>query len=269
MAANPGRELRLWQVDAFASAPFRGNPAAVVPMDDWLPDATLQAIAMENNLAETAFLVGSGRQWKLRWFTPAIEIVLCGHATLASGYIVDRILSPGGRGEIAFDTQSGRLTVVPEGERYRLSLPAYKPRPVTDPDVLADVAAALGAKPVEVFKDRMMLAVLQDQTAVEALSPDLRAIAKLPSDGIIVSAPGRDADFVSRYFVPQAGIDEDPVTGSAHCVLAPYWAARLGKTEFFARQVSKRGGELWLRLEGDRVSMAGLVQPYLEGRIVV
>jgi len=262
-------ELRLWQVDAFAAERFRGNPAAVVPLDDWLPDATLQAIAMENNLAETAFLVGSGRHWKLRWFTPAIEIVLCGHATLASGYIVDRHLSPGGSGEIDFDTQSGRLTVVPEGKRYRLSLPAYAPQPVTDAKVLAAVAAALGTKPRAVLQDRMMLAALDDQAAVEGLRPDLRAVATLPSDGIIVSAPGRDADFVSRYFVPQAGIDEDPVTGSAHCLLAPYWATRLGKREFFARQVSKRGGELWLRLEGDRVSMAGHVQPYLEGRIVV
>jgi PhzF family phenazine biosynthesis protein len=262
-------ELRLWQVDAFAAEPFRGNPAAVVPLDAWLPDATLQAIAMENNLAETAFLVGSGRHWKLRWFTPALEIVLCGHATLASGYIVDRHLSPGGQGEIAFDTQSGRLTVVPEGERYRLSLPAYQPRPVTDPAVLAAVAEALGAKPEAVLQDRMLLAVLRDQAAVEQLRPDLRRVATLPSDGIIVTGPGRDADFVSRYFVPQAGIDEDPVTGSAHCLLAPFWAQRLGKREFFARQVSKRGGELWLRLEGDRVSMAGLVQPYLEGRIVV
>ena len=140
---------------------------------------------------------------------------------------------------------------------------------MTDAKVLADVAAALGAKPVAVLQDRMMLAVLGDQAAVEELRPDLRKVATLPSDGVIVTGPGRDADFVSRYFVPQAGIDEDPVTGSAHCVLAPYWAARLGKREFFARQVSKRGGELWLRLEGDRVSMAGKVQPYLEGRIVV
>jgi PhzF family phenazine biosynthesis protein len=267
------RELRLWQVDAFAAAPFRGNPAAVVPMDEWLPDATLQAIALENNLAETAFLVGSGRHWKLRWFTPAIEIVLCGHATLASGYVIDKHLSPGGSGEIAFDTQSGRLTVVPEngpgGERYRLSLPAYKPHPVSDPVVLAAVAEAIGTRPEAVLQDRMMLAVLGDQAAVEQLRPDLRKVATLPSDGVIVTGPGRDADFVSRYFVPQAGIDEDPVTGSAHCLLAPYWGARLGKREFFARQVSKRGGELWLRLEGDRVSMAGKVQPYLEGRIVV
>jgi PhzF family phenazine biosynthesis protein len=224
---------------------------------------------MENNLVETAFIVGSGRHWRLRWFTPAIEVVLCGHATLASGYIVDRHLSPGGSGEIAFETQSGRLTVVPEGERYRLSLPAYKPQSVTDLGVLAAVAEALGTKPEAVLQDRMMLAVLRDKAAVEALRPDLRRVATLPSDGIIVSGPGGDADFVSRYFVPQAGIDEDPVTGSAHCVLAPYWGSRLGKRELFARQVSKRGGELWLRLEGDRVSMAGHVQPYLEGRIVV
>jgi PhzF family phenazine biosynthesis protein len=262
-------ELRLWQVDAFAADRFRGNPAAVVPLDDWLPDATLQAIAAENNLAETAFLVGSGRHWQLRWFTPAIEVVLCGHATLASGYIVDRHLSPRGSGEIAFDTQSGRLTVVPDGERYRLSLPAYRPKAVNDPAVLAAVTEALGVKPQALAQDRMMLALLPDQAAVEGLRPDMRRVAQLPSDGIIVTGPGRDADFVSRYFVPQAGIDEDPVTGSAHCVLAPFWAERLGKRDFFARQVSKRGGELWLKLEGERVQMAGKVQPYLEGRIVV
>jgi PhzF family phenazine biosynthesis protein len=262
-------ELRLWQVDAFAADRFRGNPAAVVPLDAWLPDATLQAIAAENNLAETAFLIGSGRQWQLRWFTPAIEVVLCGHATLASGYIVDRHLSPGGSGEIAFDTQSGRLTVVPEGERYRLSLPAYKPKAVNDPAILAAVTEALGVKPQALVQDRMMLALLADQAAVEGLRPDMRRVAQLPSDGIIVTGPGGDADFVSRYFVPQAGIDEDPVTGSAHCLLAPFWAERLGKRDFFARQVSKRGGELWLKLEGERVQMAGKVQPYLEGRIVV
>jgi PhzF family phenazine biosynthesis protein len=261
-------ELRLWQVDAFAAERFRGNPAAVVPLDDWLPDATLQAIAAENNLAETAFLVGSGRHWKLRWFTPAIEVVLCGHATLASGYVVDRHLAPGS-GEIAFDTRSGRLTVVPEGERYRLTLPAYKPQPVADAAVVSAVTEAIGEKPLALVQDRMMLAMLEDQAAVEGLRPDLRQIAALPGDGLIVTGPGRDADFVSRYFAPHAGIDEDPVTGSAHCVLAPFWAERLDKQEFFARQVSRRGGELWLKLEGDRVSMSGKVQPYLEGRIVV
>lgn len=256
--------LPLWQVDAFASARFKGNPAAVVPLPDWLPDATLQAIAQENNLAETAFLVEEGGGYRLRWFTPAVEVDLCGHATLASGYVVDRHLKPG-IGSVAFSTRSGRLTVTREGERYSLDFPAYPPVPQADPGI----APAIGVAPLEVWAAGMVVALLPDEAAVRAVKPDFRALAALPGDGLIVTSPGQDADFVSRYFVPQSGIDEDPVTGSAHCRLAPFWAARLGKTDFFARQVSARGGELWITLAGERVRIAGQVQPYLEGWIEV
>lgn len=254
----------LWQVDAFASSRFKGNPAAVVPLPDWLPDATLQAIAQENNLAETAFLVEEGEGYRLRWFTPAVEVELCGHATLAAGYVVDRHLRPG-CGRVDFTTHSGPLSVAREGERYRLDLPAYAPAPHVEPGI----AEAIGAAPLEVWAAGMVIALLPDEAAVRAVKPDVRRLVALPGDGLIITAPGQDADFVSRYFVPQAGIDEDPVTGSAHSRLAPFWAPRLGKTDFFARQVSARGGELWVTLAGERVQLAGQVQPYLEGRIEV
>lgn len=265
--------LRLWQVDAFAPRRFAGNPAAVVPLDDWLPDATLQAIAAENNLAETAFLkrLGAAR-WHLRWFTPTVEIRLCGHATLASGYVIDRHLEPGGATPIVFETLSGELRVERQGGRYSLDFPSYPVSRVEDPQRLAAIAAALGQAPLEVWENDMLLALLPDAAAVRAARPDIRAIAALPGDGIILTGDGpggEGADFVSRYFVPQAGNDEDPVTGSAHCRLAPFWAARLGRTAFFARQASRRGGELWVTLAGARVHIAGEVQPYLEGRIAV
>ncbi len=264
--------LPLWQVDAFAAARFQGNPAAVVPLETWLPDSQLQAIAAENNLAETAFLkrLGSGR-WHLRWFTPAVEVKLCGHATLAAGYVIDRHLEPG-VSPIVFETLSGELRVSRAGARYSLDFPAYPVTPVTDPARIDAIAAALGQRPLEVWENVMVLALLPDAAAVRAARPDIRAVASLPGDGIILTGAGAGsdgADFVSRYFVPQAGIDEDPVTGSAHCRLAPFWAARLGRREFFARQVSARGGELWITLAGERVHIAGQVQPYLEGRIEV
>ncbi len=265
--------LPLWQVDAFAAARFKGNPAAVVPLDRWLPDAQLQAIAAENNLAETAFLLrkAPGR-WHLRWFTPAVEVKLCGHATLASGYVIDRHLEPG-VSPIVFETLSGELKVAREGERYRLDLPSYPVKRVADPARIEAIGKAIGQAPREVWENVMVLVLLADADAVAGARPDIRAIARLPGDGIILTGAGGQAaagaDFVSRYFVPQAGIDEDPVTGSAHCRLAPFWAERLGKTAFFARQVSARGGELWLTLAGERVMLAGEVQPYLEGRIAV
>jgi len=260
--------LPLWQVDAFAGRRFQGNPAAVVPLAAWLPDATLQAIAAENNLAETAFLVaesGTGdRAYKLRWFTPAIEIDLCGHATLAAGYVIDHHLAPG-QGPMRFQTRSGELRVTAEGDRYCLDFPSRPPTPVADPGI----GPALGVAPLQVLAQGMLLALLPDAAAVRAARPDFRALAALPGDGLIITAKGDGEDFVSRYFAPFAGIDEDPVTGSAHCLLTPFWAARLGKQRLFARQVSARGGELWLELRGERVLIAGQVQPYLEGFIEV
>ncbi|MEX0759185.1 MAG: PhzF family phenazine biosynthesis protein [Tistlia sp.] len=269
--------LPLYQLDAFADRPFTGNPAAVVPLSGWLPDPTLQAIALENNLAETAFLVrrepaGADLvEYDLRWFTPAIEVDLCGHATLASAAAVQRWLAPGAR-TIRFHTHSGALTVSGDslsGEGLlTMDFPAQPPRPVGTAEAAA-VAAALGQEPEAVLAAGKALAVLADEAAVLAAAPDLARVAALPFDGLIVTAPGHDHDFVSRYFAPHAGIDEDPVTGSAHCVLTPYWAERLGRSRLSARQVSARGGDLRLELKGERVAIGGRVAPYLEGTIEV
>ncbi|MGF1609688.1 MAG: PhzF family phenazine biosynthesis protein [Kiloniellales bacterium] len=261
------QEIPLYQVDAFAARAFGGNPAAVCPLDDWLPDEVMQAIAAENNLSETAFLVRRGRDYDLRWFTPAIEVDLCGHATLASAHVVATHLEPG-REEMAFMTRSGQLTVRREGELFVMDFPAQPPSRLGESEA-ASVAAALGAAPLEVWRAGKTMAVLDNQAAVLAAEPDLDRVAALEGDGLIVTAPGEGCDFVSRYFAPHAGIPEDPVTGSAHCVLTPYWAERLGKQRLSARQVSRRGGELTLELRGERVLIAGRVAPYLEGRIRV
>jgi PhzF family phenazine biosynthesis protein len=261
------QEIPLYQVDAFTARAFGGNPAAVCPLDDWLADEVMQAIAAENNLSETAFLVRRERDYDLRWFTPAVEVDLCGHATLASAHVVATHLEPG-REQMAFMTRSGQLKVAREGELYVMDFPAQPPRRATEAEAVT-IAAALGATPLEVWRDRKNMAVLDSQAAVLAAEPDLDRVAALEGDGLIVTAAGDDCDFVSRYFAPHAGIPEDPVTGSAHCVLTPYWAERLGKSRLSARQVSRRGGELTLELRGDRVLIAGRVAPYLEGRIRV
>jgi PhzF family phenazine biosynthesis protein len=260
--------LALYQVDAFASRLFTGNPAAVVPLDTWLPDATMQAIAAENNLSETAFFVPKGDDYDLRWFTPAIEVDLCGHATLASGYVVMTMLAPQ-KSSVRFHTQSGPLTVSREGQHFALDLPSRPPTPAVMPDKFL---AALGGKPKQILAAAKYLAVYETAEEVAALKPDFAILKSVDKDGIIATAPGPSArlgpcDFVSRYFAPHAGVDEDPVTGSAHCTLVPYWAQRLGKTTLHARQISARGGELHCALKGDRVSMAGGAVLYLEGRI--
>jgi PhzF family phenazine biosynthesis protein len=259
--------LPIYQVDAFADAVFTGNPAAVCPLDRWLPDDLMQAIAAENNLAETAFFVPAGEGWHLRWFTPAIEVELCGHATLASGFIISTILEPG-RATCAFTTQTaGPLTVTRASDRYELALPRRDPPPAPRADGLAD---ALGIAPLAVHAGwGNWMAVLEDEEAVRGLQPNLAALARLDPGCAIVTAPGRAVDFVSRYFAPAAGIPEDPVTGSAHCMLAPYWAGRLGRTRLKARQVSPRGGNLDCRVEADRVVLGGRAVLYLEGSIYV
>ncbi len=263
--------LPLYQVDAFADAPFAGNPAAVCPLDAWLPDATLQAIAMENNLSETAFLVpaapGAEADYELRWFTPTREVDLCGHATLASGFVLMNCLAHA-VDAVRFDSRSGPLTVARSGDRLELDFPAQPPRPV-DAALAGAVAEALRARPVEVLAHRKLLAVFDRQAEVAALDPDLPRVAALDGLGVIATAPGDRHDFVSRYFAPAGGIPEDPVTGSAHCLLAPYWAARLGRDELTARQISARGGELLCRLAGERVRIAGTARLFLEGRIHV
>jgi PhzF family phenazine biosynthesis protein len=259
------QELPLYQVDAFASAVFAGNPAAVCPLEAWLPDELMQAIAMENNLSETAFIVPRGADYDLRWFTPAAEVDLCGHATLGSAYVVATHLEPG-RDRMVFHSKSGPLTVTRDGDLFTLDFPARPPERLDDH---GPVEAALGAAVDELWRADKTMAVLADEAAVLAARPDLAKVAALPGGGLIVTAPGRDRDFVSRYFAPHAGIPEDPVTGSAHCVLTPYWARRLDKARLSARQVSARGGELMVEDRGERVLISGRVAPYLEGRITI
>lgn len=260
--------IPIYQVDAFTGRLFGGNPAAVCPLSEWLPEATMQAIAAENNLAETAFFVPQGEDYLLRWFTPTVEVELCGHATLASAYVVTRILTPG-RHAVRFDTmQVGRLEVTCDGDLLALDFPAWPPeaRPA-DPRVLA----ALGSAPAQSFVARgRTLAVFDRAEEVAALRPDFAAMRRIAGVDAIATAPGRDGvDFVSRYFAPNHGVDEDPATGSAHCVLTPYWAARLGKEQLTARQISARGGELVCTWRGDRVTIAGRAVLYLEGTITV
>lgn len=257
----------IYQYDAFTTRRFAGNPAAVVVLDEFLDDAVLQAVAAENNLAETAFLVRSGDGYRLRWFTPLVEVPMCGHGTLAAGAVVLERLEPG-RDGVVFDTASGPLTVDREGGAYRMDLPVRTVRAVPLPPGLP---AALGVTPVETAVDGgNYLALLEDAETVRSLTPDHAAIARLDRTGVIVTAAGDGAhDFVSRYFAPAKGIPEDPVTGGAHCALVPFWAARTGRRTFFAHQASRRGGELTCRLAGDRVQLDGACAFYLEGHIEV
>jgi PhzF family phenazine biosynthesis protein len=258
-------ELSIYQVDAFTDRLFAGNPAAVCPLDAWLPDAAMQAIAAENNLSETAFFVPRGEDYDLRWFTPTVEVDLCGHATQASGFIVMSRLAPQ-RSSVRFHTRSGPLTVTRRDDMFAIDLPAQPPEPCSMPPKFV---AALGRTPAQILGAQKYLALYDSQAAVAALAPDTAAMIDIDRDGVIVSAPGSDCDFVSRYFAPHAGIPEDPVTGSAHCTLVPYWAKRLGKSRLHARQISRRGGELFCELTGDRVVVAGRAALYLEGRIHV
>jgi PhzF family phenazine biosynthesis protein len=255
----------MYQVDAFTDRLFAGNPAAVCPLERWLDDETMQSIAAENNLSETAFFVAAGDGYHLRWFTPATEVDLCGHATLASGHVVLRVLEPS-RSAVAFETRSGRLEVARSGELLVMDLPAYPPRPAQAPTGLIE---ALGREPEAVLAANYLMAVYPDEVAVRDLRPDFAVMERIGLDEVIVTAPGVDCDLVSRFFAPGYGIDEDPVTGSAHCTLVPYWAGRLAKHRLHARQVSRRGGELFCELKGDRVSIAGASVLYLEGEIEV
>jgi PhzF family phenazine biosynthesis protein len=256
-------ELRLVQVDAFADRPFTGNPAAVLPLEEWLPDEILQAIAMENNLSETAFTIPAAdgeTDYELRWFTPTVEVVLCGHATLASGHVLI-----GDRDRVRFSTRrAGPLEVARDGDSYEMSLPAYPPRPKPLPRVLA----ALGIETAQTLwhSGRYALIVLEREAEILALDPDFRALAAEGDILTIVTAPGASTDVTSRVFAPAAGIDEDPVTGSAHSVLTPYWAARLGRDEFTAYQASRRGGHVGCRLDGDRAILGGRCVTVVEGK---
>jgi PhzF family phenazine biosynthesis protein len=261
----------IYQVDAFTTRLFAGNPAAVMPMETFPPDATLQAIAAENNLAETAFLLRDNGDYRLRWFTPETEVPLCGHATLASAAVVMERLEPA-RTRVVFHSASGPLTVTRAGARYIMDFPSRPSQPFAPPPGLAD---ALGVLPSEVTaNDFNYMAVIDTELTLRSLKPDIAAIARLDRPGLIVTAPGDPNanphyDFVSRYFAPVKGIPEDPVTGSAHCMLAPYWAQRLGKTSFRAFQASPRGGEVLCRLNGNRVELEGSCVFYLEGQVEI
>jgi len=259
--------LPIFQVDAFTTRRFAGNPAAVMPMDRFLDDATLQCIAAENNLAETAFLVPEGSDYCLRWFTPMTEVPLCGHATLASAAVIMNRIEPGRR-RVIFHTASGALTVNRTDAGYVMDFPARLSQPIATPPELSD---ALGAVPVEVVADAFnYLALLESAQVVRKLAPDIAAIAGMDRAGVIVTAPGDDGyDFVSRYFAPAKGIPEDPVTGGAHCALAPYWAGRLNKSVFWAFQASQRGGEIICRVAGNRVELEGPCVFYLEGEVEI
>lgn len=256
----------IYQVDAFASGLFSGNPAAICPLKDWLPDATLQAIAAENNLAETAYYMVKDGQYHLRWFTPGVEVDLCGHATLASAHVIMEMRREVSVPRVSFLTRSGELIVTRDGDLYTLDFPSRPPVETPHDDKLFE---ALGATPEQVLGARDYLCVFSTEAQVRALKPNMEKLAAIDRFATIVTAPGTDCDFVSRFFAPAKGVPEDPVTGSAHCSLIPYWASRLGKTKLFARQVSKRGGELWCEHRGDRVTIAGKAVEYLKGTIRV
>ena len=253
--------LPIHQIDAFADRPFTGNPAAVMPLEAWLPDTTMQAIAAENNLAETAFLVREPGGWHIRWFTPEEEVDLCGHATLASAFLLLTELEPGDH--VAFLSRSGPLAVTREGERFVLDFPSRPGAPA--PEMMAPLAAAFGVAPSEVRRARDLMAVFPDEATVRALKPEMSALAATGAFGVLATAPGREVDFVSRCFFPGAGVPEDPVTGSAHCTLIPYWSERLGKARLSAYQASARGGHLACELQGDRVRIGGRAVKVLEG----
>lgn len=260
-------KLPIYQVDAFTSRLFAGNPAAIVPLDEWLEDARLQAIATENNLSETAFFVPAGGRYQLRWFTPAVEVDLCGHATLASAYIIFRFLLPGAD-QVAFDTKSGALVVTKSGDVLTMDFPS---RSAGECNPHPDLTAALGMEPREILAARDYLVVYDTEEQVRALRPEMAMLSIVDRFAVIVTAPSSNprTDFVSRFFAPAQGIPEDPVTGSAHCTLVPYWAQRLGKSKLNAVQVSHRGGEIFCEFAGDRVFLSGKAVLYLEGQIHV
>ncbi len=258
-------KIPFYQVDAFSRKIFGGNPAAVCPLESWPADEILQNIAAENNLSETAFFVQRSKgRYKLRWFTPTVEVDLCGHATLASAFIifsfVDRSLT-----SVDFETASGPLSVAKSGELLSLNFPARKPVPAEASPILSQ---ALGTEPLEVLKARDLLAVFKDESTIKNMIPDFDKLKQIREIlGIIVTAPGEKSDFVSRFFAPNAGIPEDPVTGSSHCTLIPYWADRLKKNQLHAFQLSKRGGELFCENVGDRVRISGNAALYAKGEL--
>ena len=258
-------KLRQFQVDAFASQPFEGNPAAVCPLEQWLPDPLLQSIAEENNLSETAFFVSSADGFHLRWFTPVSEVDFCGHATLATAHVLFESLGYGSE-SVIFKTRSGEMTVARDKNFYAMNFPSMPPQPCTPPEALL---AGVKARPIEVLAAADYLAVFESEAIVRSLVPDFTKLRELDLRGVIATAAGERCDFVSRFFAPRFGIEEDPVTGSAHCELTPYWSERLGRKVMQARQISKRGGDVHCELVGDRVVLKGSAVTFMEGEIEI
>ncbi len=259
-------KLPIYQADAFASALFKGNPAAVVPLTEWLTDETMQQIAAENNLSETAFFIPEGDHFHIRWFTPKAEVNLCGHATLATAHILFNELNYQGD-QLEFNSRSGILTVKKEGTKLQLNFPADFAQAV---DAVSVFAEAFGVHPLATFKGKTDYLLLFDsEETIRNFQPDISLLLTTDARGIMVTAKGNEVDFVSRFFAPAVGVNEDPVTGSAHTTLIPFWAKRLNKTEMTALQLSARGGQLWCSLSGDRVLIAGKAVTYLRGEIEI
>lgn len=263
--------MKYYVVDVFTDMTFGGNPAGVCLLDTWLPDETLQNIATENNLSETAFLIKQDGYYDLRWFTPEIEVDLCGHATMGSAYVLFRFIETT-ENTMEFHTQSGALTVSRKGDMLWMNFPARPAIPVSQ---YKSIGSAFGLEKFEMYKSADLLVVADNEDIIKSLNPDFRMLGKVRDEaempgegfGVIVTAQGTDCDFVSRFFAPDVGVNEDPVTGRAHCVLIPYWSKRLGKLSMTARQLSKRGGRLWCEDAGDRVMIGGKAILYMTGEI--
>lgn len=256
--------IPIFQVDAFTDTVFSGNPAAVCPLNQWISDMAMQLIARENNLSETAFFAPEGKHYRIRWFTPVEEVELCGHATLASAFVIFTELDPGSS-KVMFESLSGPLRVEGNGELLSMDFPSQPPVECTAPRGLIE---GLGIEPSQVLKSSDYFVVYEKEQDILDLAPRMDLLMGIDLRGVIVTAPSKTCDFVSRFFAPRLGIDEDPVTGSAHCALTPYWAQRLGKKDLNARQVSERGGELFCSDAGERVIISGRAVKYLQGSIV-
>lgn len=260
-------KIKLYQVDAFTSTLFSGNPAAVCVLDSWLDDKLMQNIGSENNLAETAFLVPRGKDYEIRWFTPSIEVDLCGHATLASAFVLFDVLGYSGSTIKFYSLKSGLLTVTKKDDLLMMDFPT------DDLELLSEeqngkIETCIGLKPIETYKGKTdFITVIEKESDLKNLQPDLHEVSKLKGRGLVVTAKGDDVDFVSRFFAPQTGIPEDPVTGSSHTSLLPLWSKKLGKTSLVARQLSKRGGQLFCEFKGDRCLIGGNAKLYLTGEI--
>lgn len=256
-------DLSIFQVDAFTREVFSGNPAAVCPLKEWLDARIMLSIARENNLSETAFLVPEGDGYSIRWFTPVAEVELCGHATLASAHVIFTEIEPA-KTSVSFSSKSGPLAVKRQGDMLSMDFPSQPPAPCEPP---LELLEGLGIKPARVLKSSDYFVVFHNEEEILGLAPQMDLLKKIDLRGVIVTAPGRNSDFVSRFFAPKIGIDEDPVTGSAHCALIPYWSNRLGKKSMFARQLSARGGEIYCTYDSERVTISGYAATYLQGAI--